>query len=353
MHDELPDDAFTLLTTDPPELSEEHAADLLREHYGLEGTLELQYSERDQNFLVRTSSGTEHVLKIANSAEITAITDFQIAALLHLEKSRLGIRVPRVIPTIDGDMRIRISAQDGRRHTARVLSWLPGTLLRFEDLGAEATSTMGAALAALGIALRDFEHPASDYPLLWDLKQSSKLLTILDSITDTVFRDILRHHLDVFVKEIEPRLSSLRCQVIHNDLNPGNIVFNPDASSEATGIIDFGDMIHTPLVVDVAVASAYLCESGDAPFTKLFEFVRGYHAVTPLLPDEFELLPYLINLRNVSSVIISHWRAALYPDNYDYIMSGDDASLQKITTMGQHTPSDVSRNLQDYCEDNK
>jgi hydroxylysine kinase len=349
MH-EQPADAFTLLTTDPPALSEARAADLLREHYGLEGTLKLQYSERDQNFLVRTDAGTEYVLKIANSVEIPAITDLQIAALLHLENSHPGIPVPHVIRTVDGETRIRISARDNRSHTARVLSWLPGTLLEFEDLGADAAAKMGAALAHLGNALRDFKHPASDYPLLWDIKQANKLLTLLDTVADTALRHILRHHLEMFVTEIEPRLHALRCQVIHNDLNPGNVLFNPDDTREVAGIIDFGDIIRSPLVVDVAVASAYLCRSGDAPFANVFEFVRGYHAVTQLLAEEFELLPYLITIRTLTTVIISHWRASLYPENRNDILSSENHASQMITTLGQHPPGDFSRDLQEYCD---
>jgi hydroxylysine kinase len=350
MHQEQPADAFTLLTTAPPELSEAHAADLLREHYGLEGSLKLQYSERDQNFLVRTNSGTEHVLKIANSVEIEAITDFQIAALLHLENSHPGVRVPQVIRTLDGDTRTRIVAQDGRCHTARVLSWLPGTLNEFEDLPPDAMAKMGAALASLGIALRDFEHPASDYPLLWDIKQADKLLTLLDTVADTALRDVLRQHLEVFVTQIEPRLQDLRWQVIHNDLNPGNIVFSSNNPSEVAGIIDFGDMIRSPLVVDVAVASAYLCTSGDAPLANVFEFVRGYHAVTPLFADEFELLPYMITLRNLTSLIIPHWHASRCPEQRADILRDANFPLQMITTLEQHQPADISRDLQDYCD---
>jgi len=349
-YDEQPADAFTLLTTAPPELSEAHAAELLREHYGLEGTLKLQYSERDQNFLVRTAAGTEYVLKIANSVEVAAITDLQIAALLYLEKSSPGVPVPQVIRTLDGGTRIRIAAQDGRSHTARVLSWLPGTLVEFEELTPDTAANMGAALARLGNALREFEHPASDYPLLWDLKQVGKLVTLLDTVADMALRDVLRRQLEVFVTEIEPRLPDLRCQVIHNDLNPGNVLFNPDNTREVAGIIDFGDMIRSPLVVDVAVASAYLCTSGDAPFANVFEFVRGYHAVTPLLAEEFELLPYMITVRNLTSLIIPHWHASRYPEQRTDILRDANFPLQMITTLEKHQPADISRDLQDYCD---
>ena len=227
-------DATTLLTTDRPALTEAHAAQLLREHYGLEGELETQDSERDQNFLLRPASGQACVLKIANSAEAEAITDFQIAALLHLENSAIAARIPKVVRTIDGSTRIHVSAQDGRTHTARVLSWLPGDVLRPESLGANSPCRMGELIAALGAALLDFEHPASDYPLLWDIKRASGLRELLDTVADPALRAVLAAHLDTFVSEVELRLSELRWQVIHNDLNPGNVclLYTSDAADD-------------------------------------------------------------------------------------------------------------------------
>lgn len=352
MHDQRPADAFTLLTTDPPALSEAQAAELLRERYGIEAALELQYSERDQNFFVRTHAGQECVLKIANSVEIPVVTDFQITALLHLEQLHPELPVPRVIRTTDGETRIRIIAPDGRSHTVRALSWLPGTLMDFDDLAADTAAKMGAALAALGIALRNFEHPASDYPLLWDIKQAGQLRSLLDTVEDAGLRGILRRHLEAFVTEIEPRLNSLRRQVIHNDLNPGNVIFDPD-NGEVAGIIDFGDMIRSPLVVDVAVASAYLCKNDDAPFANVREFVRGYDTVSPLLEEEFELLPQLIMIRTLTTVMISHWHASRYPDNREYILSSESHASDMIATLDQHEPAAIARNLQDYCDEKK
>ena len=343
-------DAITLLTTDRPALTEVHAAQLLQEHYGLEGEIEAQDSERDRNFLLRPAFGQGCVLKIANSAEVEAITDFQIAALLHLEDSAIAARVPRVVSTIDGRTRIRVSAQDGRLHTARVLSWLPGDVRRPESLGDNAPYRMGETLASLDAALRDFEHPASDYPLLWDIKRASGLRNLLDTVTDPALHDVLAAHLETFAAEVEPRLLDLRWQVIHNDLNPGNVLFETGNADEVAGIIDFGDMIRSPLAVDVAVACAYLCRKGDGSITDLLEFLRGYSAVTPLTREEFELLPYLVSARNVTTVVISHWRASMYPDNRRYILRSADRALRTLNTFGQRPPAEVTRDMQEYCE---
>ena len=344
-----PTDAFTLLTTPPPDFSVEHASELLRQQYGLQGSLEPQDSERDQNFLLRTKAGDRYVLKIANSAELESITDFQISALIHLEQSRDADRVPKVVRTIDGQTRIRVSADDGQFHTARVLSWLPGRPLRSDAISAVALYRMGETLALLGRALRDFEHPASDYPLLWDIKQATLLHELLDTVDDKALRTLVTRHLDSFDAEAAPRLQGLRWQVIHNDLNPGNVLFDASDERVITGIIDFGDMIRSPLVVDVAVGCAYLYR-GDDGSPGLLEFLRGYNAVTPLTADEFAVLPYLVKIRNVSTVVISHWRASLYPENRAYILRSADRALHMLKTFGRHPPTEIAREMQDYCE---
>jgi Ser/Thr protein kinase RdoA (MazF antagonist) len=342
-------DAITLLTTNRPALSETQAAALLREHYGLEGELEPQDSERDQNFLLRSTSGRNCVLKIASAAEAATITDFQIAALLHLENSPVASLVPNVIRTHDGDTRLRVPADDGRFHTVRVLSWLPGVMRRPDEVNQIALYPMGETLASLDKALRDFEHPASDYPLLWDIKQAQRLQDLLHTVTDAALRDVLRKHIETFVTEVKPRLPELRWQIIHNDLNPGNVLFDSRDDRKIAGIIDFGDMIRSPLVIDAAVACAYLCRRDDGSLADLLEFLRGYDAVTPLTDDELELLPYLVTIRNVTTVVISHWRASMYPENQAYILRSADQALHMLNTFGRRSPTAVTREMQEHC----
>ena len=342
-------DAKTLLTTERPALPAARVAELLLEHYGLEGELEPQDSERDQNFLLRSASGLSCILKIANAAEAEAITDFQVAALLHLEDSAVAGLVPKVVRTADGGTRLRVRADDDCMHTVRVLSWLPGVLLRPDALSRTALYGMGETLAVLGKALADFEHPASNYPLLWDIKQAAGLRELLDTVTDPALHSVLEHHLDRFASEVLPRLAALRWQVIHNDLNPGNVLFSEDDHDDIAGIIDFGDMMRSPLVVDVAVACAYLCRRDDESLADLLEFLRGYHAVTPLTEDELELLPYLVTIRNVTTVVISHWRASMYPDNRAYILRSAERALHMLNTFGRRSPGAVTREMQEHC----
>jgi Ser/Thr protein kinase RdoA (MazF antagonist) len=208
---------------------------------------------------------------------------------------------------------------------------------------------MGSALAALGKALADFDHPASDYPLLWDIKQAAGLRGLLDTVADPALRDLLDDRLETFTSAVLPRLAGLRWQVIHNDLNPGNVLFVENDHDQVAGIIDFGDMIRAPLVDDVAVACAYLCRRDDGSLADMLEFLRGYHGVTPLTPEEFEVLPYLVTARNMTTIVISHWRASMYPENRAYILRSADRALHTLNTFGQRPPAAVTREMQEHC----
>ena len=81
-------DPFSVIAKSPPRLTVAQAEALVRKHYGLEVTAAALLSERDQNFRLQSRDGRRYVLKIANAAEPPSVTDFQIGALMHIEKRR-------------------------------------------------------------------------------------------------------------------------------------------------------------------------------------------------------------------------------------------------------------------------
>ncbi len=345
------DDAFTVLTTPAPKLSEASAAEFLRNIYGVEGTLKLLVSERDQNFVVRQPSGREQVLKIANSAEADEVSDFQTRALLHVEKTDPAFPVPRVIPAINGEFRTTIAGDDGRSHTARVLSWLDGIPLRHSESKPDNVEQLGGLLARLGQALKSFNHPASDYVLLWDMKQAGNLATLLHNIQDASLQALCRRRLRRFITVVEPKLQELRSQVIYNDLNPSNVLVDPYRPESITGIIDFGDMVRSPLDIDVAVGAAYNCDYGDEPLTDVLKYLRGYNLVTPLQDEEVDLLYDLILTRHVMTIVITNWRAAQYPENREYILRNEPRARKTIESLSNLKITDITDLFREACND--
>ena len=88
---------YDLLETPSPSFTMDQVKNFVYQNYGLTGELSPLASERDQNFRVRTQSGNQFVIKIANSTENPAIIDMQIKALGHIVSVNPGLPVPGVL----------------------------------------------------------------------------------------------------------------------------------------------------------------------------------------------------------------------------------------------------------------
>jgi Ser/Thr protein kinase RdoA (MazF antagonist) len=314
---------FKSLNTPPPRIGEDQAAAFLARHYDLAGELTPLVSERDQNFLVRPPGGSPYILKFANVAEPVEVTDFQNQALLHLAGVGIDFPVPQVVPTTGGDYLLKVTGEHGMSHSARLLTWLEGVPLQHASGDASVAAQTGTCLAELGLALRDFEHPASDYPLLWDIRNAGHLRELLPYVSDTALQSSLEDRLAHFYDDVRPVLDTLRMQVVHNDLNPSNMLVAADDASRLSGVIDFGDMVFTQLINDVAVAAAYFCRLEEDPYIEVVDFLAAYTKTIPLTAAEIDILPDMIIARHLTTVMITHWRASLYPDNRDYILRNE------------------------------
>lgn len=331
----------TLLSAPPPAFSESEAVRLAETHFGLTGRATCLTSERDQNFRLVTEDGT-FVLKIANSAEPRAVTEFQSAALIHLEGTDLP--VPRVIRTRDGAPGADLPGGS----LLRLLSWVQGEPLWRARAGAAQRRAVGDCLGRLAAALADFTHPAADYDLLWDIRHAARLRPLLPAIPDAPTARLTSRVLDIFDAEVAPRLPDLPWQVIHNDLNPYNIMVDPTDPARITGVIDFGDMVRTARVCDAGVAAAYQIDPCD-PAGSLADFAAGYAQANPLLPEEIALLPDLVAARMVTTIAIASSRAASHPENAPYILRNLPASAAGLEALMRLPRGEVAATLAGAC----
>ncbi|MDH3613999.1 MAG: phosphotransferase [Gammaproteobacteria bacterium] len=323
-------DPLQTIALPPPNLSVELIGRHVGEEYGLDGELVSLVSERDQNFRLTTESERRYVVKIANSAEHPTSTDFQIQALLHMEKNGCGVAVPRVIPTLGGAASTTVSGQNSD-HTLRVVSYLPGRPLDDITIDSAIAGQLGRCLAEVDLALRDFEHPGDGQPLLWDMRRAAELRGLLPYIEDGDLRATIRACLNDFEKNAAPKFASLRSQVIHNDVNPGNVLVTEDESMSIAGVIDFGDMIRAPLIIDVAIAASYMRSDDEDASALIASLVAGYDDVIRLEDAELELLHDLVRMRLATTIAILHLRLSA--------RAGDDAytigSLQGEQSAGR------------------
>ena len=341
---------FELLTASPPSLSCAEAERIARERFDVSGSAEGLSSERDQNFHLQAADGQEFVLKIANPREDPAVTNFQTRALIHIASRDPDLRVPRVCTTIRGATETTVDIGQDQHCTVRLLTYLSGVTLDNVQSTPQLRRNLGLHLARLGRALGDFSHPAADHEILWDMKHAARLSELVPSIQDAELRSVAARHVENFKERVLPVFPGLRWQAIYNDLNPSNVLVDPDAHERIVGIIDFGDMVRAPLIADVAVAAAYQLRHTTDPFEAAAQLIAAYHSVTPLESRETDLLFDLVATRLTTSVIISTWRASLYPGNRDYILRSVRPNWDALKRLDGMSRADVQGRVKAACD---
>jgi Ser/Thr protein kinase RdoA (MazF antagonist) len=138
----------------------------------------------------------------------------------------------------------------------------------------------GQITARLGRALRGFFDPAADYDILWDITRLPLLRPLLTHVGDGPRRAQAERVLDRFEARVAPALPGLRAQVIHADMSLDNVLYGDGL--RVSGIVDFGDMTHAPLVCDLAVAVADVLHGRDDAIEAADALIGGYVSVTPL-----------------------------------------------------------------------
>jgi hydroxylysine kinase len=295
------------------------AEKIARVHYGLNAAATRLTGERDENFKLSCSDGAEYVLKIANAAEDPSISDLPIAALLHVERVDPRFPCPRVIRTREGDTQCWYVDGAGTRRVARVLTYMSGKTLRSSARSRAQRIACGRMAAQLGLALREFTHPAARRPLIWDLRNVGKTLKLLGELPDLVEREAIAEQIERIEMLLVIRFQRLRQQVIHNDLNDLNVLVDPADETAIAGVIDFGDLVHTALVADVAIVAAdQVVEGGGSVRDSIADIVMAYHDITPLQPLELVLLNPLIAGRILTDVLVASWHRRRNPAGTHY-----------------------------------
>ncbi|KQP43680.1 phosphotransferase [Pseudorhodoferax sp. Leaf274] len=339
-----------VLTAPPAPVATAWAADQLQRLYGMQGRLKPLTGERDANFLLEPAGGGARcMLKLSHPDEDPLVADFQTQALLHVARTDSALPVQRLLPDLQGAPSVQIEDAEGRTRVARVFIYLEGLPMPQAPRSAAQRSSVARMLARLDSALASLEHPASARELPWDIQRADRVRPLLVHVADPARRALAEAALDGFAQRTKPRLADLRRQPIHNDFNLYNLLVDPADPARVSGILDFGDMVHAPLVDDLAVAASYhIDEQGDALAT-IARFAADYHAVSPLADAETLALLDLVRARLSMVVAISGWRAARQPDNAAYLMRNNAVSWARLQACADLTPEQVQDAIHAAC----
>ncbi len=191
------------------------------------------------------------MLKIAKSDELAEVLDLQNAALRRVATRAPALAVPRVLPTLSGEELVQLRDHSGQAHYVRLIGWLEGQMLAdISPHDLPLLASLGTTMAELDAALHGFAHAAMHRKLHWDIRHAGLALEHLPLLASDQQRQV-RAAMQLWS---DIHWSELRHGVVHGDANDHNVLVR---DGRVVGLIDFGDLVHSAIACDLAIAMTY------------------------------------------------------------------------------------------------
>jgi Ser/Thr protein kinase RdoA (MazF antagonist) len=294
-----------LFRFDPPNPSDGAVRQIAHDLYGVTGAITRLRGERSHNTRFTTLEGEDFVLRI--SSEPAAVIDCHAQALVHIERAAPELPVPRMRAARNGQLVPSVEL-DGRSHRVQLETFLPGiTFTDSQTVSPPSLWAIGELIGGVALALTSFEHAAACGFMPWDIANG----LVVDEALNQALADDGRCLTERARPRIEAAMATMQQlprQIVHNDGHAGNLIRTDESSDRVTGLIDFGDMVHTVTVADVAVSAASLVPHQADPMAALAALAAGYHSCRPLAAEEVRAIPDLVLARLVLSTLLVEYQ---------------------------------------------
>lgn len=331
----------------PPAL----VARALREHFGLEGTLEAIDTEKDSTFRLRGGE-RDRLVKVSPPDEPVPAVLCQLEVIDWVERADPAIPVQSIVRTLDGTGHHLLCDEGRFLGVLRVLDFIPGKMLGDTTPTPEQAGQLGAMLGRVDLALRGFEHPGLERPLVWNISRFGILEPLLDSEPDPARRELAAQVFAQYRARLAPAVPRLPAQVIHGDFSAFNAVVDPEGEHFVSGVIDFGDVQRAPRIFDPAVLLAnHLLPAPAHPWARARELLAGYLRVVPLSEEEIELLAVASLARVVMRVLVLNWRMTHVPERAEYLRlhaREDWSRIENASTFGWDQAGPYLRSVREH-----
>ena len=325
---------------------------LALEHFLITAEVKSLPGYLDLNFLLTDTQGKRFILKIANADEPLAELDMQNAVMNYLNGQDLQPYVlPEVIENLAGNELTPLQDVYGRPRPMRLLSYVPGVFYcDHKALSSHHHSQLGTLLGRLDLSLQGFSHSAASRNFDWDLKHANAVIeSKLGLIIDQSQREQVLKILSGFEQQVIPFMGELPQGVIHNDVNDYNLLLtSASLDAEVVGLIDFGDMVHSHQINELAIACAYAILGADSPMAIIEAITLAYHQQRPLNGAELWVLLPLIAARLAVSVCNSCEAILAEPDN-EYLLVSVKPAWEAISSLLKLDTKSVGFGLQRLC----
>ncbi|MSR02318.1 MAG: aminotransferase class III-fold pyridoxal phosphate-dependent enzyme [Gemmatimonadetes bacterium] len=321
------------LSFEVPEVALETVRAGVAKAFGLTGEFSALPGERDRNYRLDATDGGRYVVKVANRLEDPGVLDLQNAALIRIADHEPGLALPTVVPSLEGRSLVTLEAEGGP-YLMRVLTWVTGApLAEVRPRTREQLRGLGELLARMHRGLEGFDHPSARRALKWDLGGAHWIAGHFGLLDQTNRRGLAERLYRPFKEQVLPHWDTLPSRVIFGDANDHNVLID----GRSVGLIDFGDMVWSATVADVAIAAAYGMLDIDDPLAGAAALVEGYTAVRPLTDRELDALYPSILARLVVSVVNSALQRATTPD-HDYLFVSEAPIWRLLDRLGATHP---------------
>ncbi|PKI16580.1 aminotransferase class III-fold pyridoxal phosphate-dependent enzyme [Colwellia sp. 12G3] len=344
-----------MTTAKTPDFSDIEILQLLTQQYQLSGQLKSLPGYCDQNLLLTTADHEQYIVKIANSAEPEIELAMQNAAMTHLTEKKCA--VPHALVNKQGDTITTMTDGQQKSFCMRVLTFLQGQFYAEANSLSHTPalwSDLGKFIGHLDLALADFQHPGAYRYLDWDLAQGYRMCMSKKHLLNTQQAAIVEKFLSMYQTQTMPLLAQLPQGIIHNDANDYNLLIDDmNAPRKITGLIDFGDMVYSHIVNELAIACAYALmgeKSKQQDILSTFKtIVASYHQVRPLQDVELEVLYSLVALRLCTTVCNSALAIIEEPEN-DYLLISVKPAWQLLEQFSALNSYAVLCQLRQACQ---
>lgn len=277
------------------------------------------------NYLVKSDEGKFIFKSYLYSREMEELVESENTILLHLNTKLKG-KIPNPIPFTDGEYS-KIIEFNSDVYIFRMLNYMEGDFMGDVYNNSDINTSLGKLLASIDTELLEY----NDYILKsrvwnWDLQYLHLSQVYTKYIFSHEHKKIVLYFMQQFREKVDPIKSELRKSVIYNDANEWNVLIQ---NGSVSGLIDFGDLAHSFLINELAVAILCCGYRNNNILGAAKDLIGAYSEVLKLEENELSVLYYLIAARLCVSLCNSQKARVEDPDN-EYAWVSEKYVLKSI-----------------------
>ena len=234
----------------------------------------------------------------------------------------------------------------GAEHRVRLFRYLEGVpLSRIRRRPPALLDAVGALAGRLQRALAGFSHPGlEEQAIPWAPRHAATVIEAAAAVVPDPGRRALYEKTAAWVLPELPGLLALPAVAIHNDANDDNLMLTrgePEAASpERLALLDFGDAVRAPAVVEAATAALYAGLASREPLRAAARVLAGFARERPLGEAESDRFRVAVAARALVSAGVAALRRARIPGTTSdpYLLVSEVGVWRFLTALAAEPP---------------